>query len=97
MSLARFLKETAHHPTSEKLDAFLAASTETSRSKKDKHLTPTLSALTKELYVDELSVSERVAILKFVCEAQFDENEALVERIGDQEGDSLVRCFIARV
>lgn len=40
-----------------------------------------------------LSASERVAVLKFLCEAQFDNNEALVERIGDQEGDSLVRML----
>uniref|UniRef100_K3WZ96 PHD-type domain-containing protein n=1 Tax=Globisporangium ultimum (strain ATCC 200006 / CBS 805.95 / DAOM BR144) TaxID=431595 RepID=K3WZ96_GLOUD len=90
VSLARFLKETEHHPSSTRVDAFLAASAEPSSKKgnSETSIESVLSTRTKELYVD-LSVSERVAILKFLCEAQFDENEALVERIGDQEGNSL--------
>ncbi|KAI9998626.1 hypothetical protein PInf_003208 [Phytophthora infestans] len=37
----------------------------------------------------ELPVAERVAILKFLCEAQFDRNEALIEQIDDEEAESM--------
>ncbi|KAF1334303.1 Inactive ubiquitin carboxyl-terminal hydrolase 53, partial [Globisporangium splendens] len=90
VSLARFLKETEHHPSSTSVDAFIVAASEPSskRGNSETSAESALSTRTKELYVN-LSVSERVAILKFLCEAQFDENDVLVERIGDQEGDSL--------
>ena len=39
----------------------------------------------------QLSVAERVAILKWLCEAQFDDNDALVERSGEQDFEALVR------
>lgn len=86
MSLARFLAGAEHRPSSPKLDAFVASAS----NKKDPQAA---DATCVKLYA-ALSASERVMVLKFLCEAQFDDNEALVERIGDQEGDSLVRaCY----
>ncbi|KAI9922512.1 hypothetical protein PsorP6_000934 [Peronosclerospora sorghi] len=42
----------------------------------------------KALYFD-LSLAERVAILKFLCEIQFDRNDTLVQLIDDEDADSL--------
>ncbi|GAB9472470.1 hypothetical protein Gpo141_00009648 [Globisporangium polare] len=81
VSLARFLAGAEHRPSSPKLDAFVASAS----NKKDPQAA---DATCVKLYA-ALSASERVMVLKFLCEAQFDDNEALVERIGDQEGDSL--------
>lgn len=82
MSLAKFLAGAEHRPSSTKIDAFVASAS----TKKDQPV----DAICTKLYA-ALSASERVVVLKLLCEAQFDDNEALVERIGDQEGDSLVR------
>ncbi|KAJ8524306.1 hypothetical protein ON010_g16812 [Phytophthora cinnamomi] len=42
----------------------------------------------EEFYFD-LSVAERVAILKFLCEIQFDRNDTLVEQIDQEEAESM--------
>lgn len=38
-----------------------------------------------------LPVRERIAVLKFLCELQFDRNDKLVERIDDEDADAMVR------
>nr|WAK73573.1 RNA-dependent RNA polymerase [Phytophthora palustris bunya-like virus 8] len=40
-------------------------------------------------YYFDVSVKERVAMLKFLCEIQFDRNDSLVELIGDEDADSM--------
>ncbi|TMW65910.1 hypothetical protein Poli38472_003675 [Pythium oligandrum] len=40
---------------------------------------------------NEISVNDRVAILKMLCEAQFDENDSLVENIGELDGAEALR------
>jgi hypothetical protein len=44
-----------------------------------------------------LPVRERVAILKFLCELQFDRNDKLAERIDGEDADAMVGLRLARL
>ncbi|TYZ56926.1 hypothetical protein PybrP1_001909 [[Pythium] brassicae (nom. inval.)] len=84
VSLARFLSDSTLATQSPSLGAFIKSGAPAlSSGKKEPSAVPTAA-----LYA-ALGASERVAVLKLLCEAQFDDNDTLIERIGDQEGDSL--------
>lgn len=87
VSLARFFADSTLKTRSDALYAFIASGKPSSSSAKKE----AAAVATAELYA-ALGASDRVAVLKRLCEAQFDDNDTLIERIGDQEGDSLVRA-----
>lgn len=49
------------------------------------------SAKLADLDYADLSMDQRVAMLKFLCDVQFDRNDALIESIGEKGEDALVR------
>ncbi|KAF1774402.1 Zinc finger, PHD-type, conserved site [Phytophthora cactorum] len=55
-----------------------------------KYPATTAEAEKREEFYFDLPMAEKVAILKFLCEAQFDRNETLIEQIDDEEAESMV-------
>lgn len=92
VSFARFLASANPQPRTPGVDAFIAsARTSSSFSSASSKNDGEVATETPAALYAALRPSDRVALLKYVCEAQFDDNDALVERIGDQDGDALVR------
>ncbi|KAG7389453.1 hypothetical protein PHYPSEUDO_010338 [Phytophthora pseudosyringae] len=72
--LLRFLREAEYPPAIAQDTEFPASSAEAEK---------------REEFYFELPVAERVAILKFLCEVQFDRNDTLVEQIDNEEAASM--------
>ncbi|ETM99812.1 hypothetical protein PPTG_18622 [Phytophthora nicotianae INRA-310] len=72
--LFRFLREEQYPPAVAQDTKFPATSAEAEK---------------REGFYFDLPVAERVAILKFLCEVQFDRNDTLIEQIDDEEAESM--------